>query len=48
MNGGIVVGRDLEAVTGLVHQLDRVLFPPTLGDIMETLQVHKQINKEIF
>ena len=24
---------------GLVHVVDRVLFPPTVGDVVETLQV---------
>ena len=28
-----------ERGNGLVHVLDRVLFPPTVGDVVETLQV---------
>ena len=28
-----------QAGNGLVHVVDRVLFPPTVGDVVETLQV---------
>ena len=38
VNGARVVRRDLPAGGGLVHVVDRVLFPPTVGDLVETLQ----------
>ena len=28
---------------GLVHVVDRVLFPPTVGDVVQTLQVSTKI-----
>ena len=39
VNGALVTTRDLEAEKGVVHVVDRVLFPPTVGDLVQTLQV---------
>jgi len=38
VNGAVVLQRDLSEGAGLVHVVDRVLFPPTVGDLLETLQ----------
>jgi hypothetical protein len=40
VNGGVVTRQNLAARNGLIHEVDRVLFPPTLGDIVQTLQVY--------
>ena len=43
MNGAVVLRQNLAAKNGLVHEVDRVLFPPTVGDLVQTLQVaHSQ------
>ena len=39
VNGALVKKRDLGAKNGVVHVVDRVLFPPTVGDLVQTLQV---------
>ena len=41
INGANVLKSDIstQAGNGLVHVVDRVLFPPTVGDVVETLQV---------
>jgi uncharacterized surface protein with fasciclin (FAS1) repeats len=39
VNGGVVGRQNLAAKNGLVHEVDRVLFPPTVGDLLQTLQV---------
>ena len=39
INGAKIGNHDLPAHHGLVHELDRVLFPPTVGDLLQTLQV---------
>ena len=39
MNGAVVLRQNLAAKNGLVHEVDRVLFPPTVGDLVQTLQV---------
>ena len=38
VNGAVVLKRDLAAGQGVVHIVDRVLFPPTVGNIVQTLQ----------
>ena len=38
VNGGVVKRGDIESDNGLVHVVDRVLFPPASGDLMETLR----------
>jgi len=38
VNGALVKKRDLGAKNGVVHVVDRVLFPPTVGDLVQTLQ----------
>jgi hypothetical protein len=38
VNGGVVKRGDIESDNGLVHVVDRVLFPPASGDLMETLK----------
>ncbi len=38
VNGGVVKRSDIESDNGLVHVVDRVLFPPASGDLMETLR----------
>jgi hypothetical protein len=43
VNGGVVTRQNLAARNGLVHEVDRVLFPPTLGDIVQTLQVYSTV-----
>ena len=35
----MVLKKDFEAQNGIVHVVDRVLFPPTVGDLLQTLQV---------
>ena len=42
VNGALVKKRDLAAQNGIVHVVDRVLFPPTVGDLLQTLQVKYQ------
>ena len=39
VNGARIGNHDLPAHHGFVHELDRVLFPPTVGDLLQTLQV---------
>ena len=39
VNGAVVKKRDLAAQNGIVHVVDRVLFPPTVGDLLQTLKV---------
>ena len=39
VNGALVTKRDLVVGEGVVHVVDRVLFPPTVGDLVQTLQV---------
>ena len=41
INGANVLKSDIATRTGggLVHVVDRVLFPPTVGDVVQTLQV---------
>ena len=39
VNGAKVTKRDIEANNGIIHVVDRVLFPPTVGDLVETLKV---------
>ena len=39
VNGALVLKKDFEAQNGIVHVVDRVLFPPTVGDLLQTLQV---------
>ena len=43
INGANVVKSDIATKTGggLVHVVDRVLFPPTVGDVVQTLQVSR-------
>ena len=38
VNGAVVRVTDVETTNGLIHILDRVLFPPTVGDVVETLR----------
>ena len=38
MNGAVVKRGDVESDNGLVHVIDRVLFPPAAADLMETLR----------
>ena len=33
---------------GLVHVVDRVLFPPTVGDVVQTLQVVTLHSRYVF
>ena len=41
INGANVLRTDVATAEGrgLVHVVDRVLFPPTVGDVVQTLQV---------
>ena len=47
INGANVLKSDISTKTGggLVHVVDRVLFPPTVGDVVETLQVRPSSRK---
>ena len=38
MNGAVVLRPDLTASNGVIHVLDRVLYPTTGGDIVRTLE----------
>ena len=38
VNGGVIKRGDLASDNGLVHVVDRVLFPPSTSDLMDTLK----------
>ena len=39
MNGAVLVQQDISVKgPGLLHILDRVMYPPTVGDIVQTLE----------
>ena len=38
VNGGVVKKGDVEFDNGIVHVVDKVLFPPVTSDIFETLK----------
>ena len=38
VNGGVVKNGDVEFDNGVVHVVDKVLFPPVTSDIFETLK----------
>ena len=38
MNGAVITKTDIEASNGIIHVIDRVIFPPTKGNIVQTLE----------
>ena len=38
INGAVLVKTDVEATNGIIHVIDRVVFPPTKGNVIETLE----------
>ena len=38
VNGAVLLQRDVKGPNGVLHVLDRVMYPPTVGDIVQTLE----------
>ena len=37
-NGAIVTGTDIPTDNGVIHIVEKVLYPPTVGNVVETLR----------